>query len=89
LKDDHRRAREIGVALKKTNYVEWLMDVDTNIIIFKLSDQSPAEKFAQHLNDNDILAIPIGGNQVRMVTHLDVDDAMTDKVIEVIGKFDN
>src|SRR5205823_4853425 len=35
LKEDHRRAKAIGDALSKADTVEWLMPVETNIIIFK------------------------------------------------------
>ncbi|HUM46406.1 MAG TPA: low-specificity L-threonine aldolase [Chitinophagales bacterium] len=84
LKDDHRRAKEIGEVLSVAPYIEWLMPVETNILIFKLHDQHPAGEFIQTLKEHAILAIPIGKNQVRMVTHLDVDDVMLQKVVDVL-----
>lgn len=84
--EDHRRAKIIGEALSKTSYLEWMMPVETNILIFKLKDGCPAEQFAQELKANEILAIPIGKNQVRMVTHLDVNDLMVEKILEVISR---
>lgn len=86
LKDDHRRAKAIGEALKKTDYLDWLMPVDTNIIIFCLKKEFSAEQFAAKMKEKDILCIAIGKNQVRMVTHLDVDDSMTAKVIEELER---
>src|SRR5262249_4255085 len=39
LKDDHKRAKQIGNVLLKSKYLDWLMPVDTNIIIFRLKDE--------------------------------------------------
>jgi len=84
LKDDHRRAKKIGEVISKSGYTDWIMPVDTNIIIFRLKDELPASEFARQLKEKEILAIPIGNNQVRMVTHLDFDDTMLDKVIAAL-----
>ncbi|MEO6166979.1 MAG: low-specificity L-threonine aldolase [Chitinophagales bacterium] len=84
LKDDHRRAKEIGNVLSAAPYIEWLMPVETNILIFKLHNGHTSDKFVQILKEHEILAIPIGKNQVRMVTHLDVDDVMLQKVADVL-----
>jgi len=86
LKDDHRRAKAIGAELSKSNYLEWLMPVETNIIIFQLKKEFSAETFAARLKEQNIICIPIGKNQVRMVSHLDVNDAMTDEVISALKK---
>ena len=86
LKEDHRRAKAIGAVLSDSNYVEWLMPVETNIIIFKMKEQFSAEKFASQLKEQNILCIAIGKNQVRMVSHLDFDDAMLEQVIAALKK---
>ncbi|MBK9732724.1 MAG: low-specificity L-threonine aldolase [Chitinophagaceae bacterium] len=82
--EDHLRAKEIGNVLTTSAYVEWLMPVETNIIIFKLKEQYAADQFVQKLKAQQILAIPIGKNQVRMVTHLDVDDNMLQRVVDAL-----
>lgn len=84
LKEDHRRAKAIGETLLSCSFVEWLMPVDTNIIIFKLKDDFPAAGFIDKLKAAEILAIAIGKNQVRMVTHLDIDDLMLEKVMDAL-----
>ena len=86
LKDDHRRAKVIGDVLTPSDCVEWLMPVETNIIIFKLKDQFSAEDFAAKLKEQNILCIAIGKNQIRMVTHLDFDDVMLQQVIDALKK---
>ncbi len=85
LKDDHQRAKKIGEAISKAVYLDWLMPVDTNIVIFRLKENFSAESFAAKLKEQEILCIPIGKNQVRMVTHLDIDDSMTEKVIDAVS----
>jgi len=87
LKDDHRRAKAIGEALQKTNYIDWLMPVDTNIVIFGLKNDFSAERFSATMKEKEILCIPIGKNQVRMVTHLDIDDSMIERVVDEVKKF--
>jgi len=72
--------------LSPSDCVEWLMPVETNIIIFKLKDEFPAEQFAGRLKEQDILCIAIGKNQIRMVTHLDFDDAMLQQVKDALKK---
>src|SRR6185436_20178876 len=86
LKEDHRRAKAIGEVLSPSDCVEWLMPVETNIIIFKLKDQFSAEDFAAKLKEQNILCIAIGKNQIRMVTHLDFDDVMLQQVIDALKK---
>lgn len=86
LKEDHRRAKKIGEVLSQSDCVEWLMPVDTNIIIFKLKENFSAEEFATKLKEQNILCIPIGKNQIRMVTHLDIDDEMVNRLIDVLMK---
>lgn len=86
LKEDHRRAKAIGELLSPSDCVEWVMPVETNIVIFKLKDQFSAEQFVGKLKEQDILCIAIGKNQIRMVTHLDFDDVMLKQVMEALKK---
>lgn len=84
LKDDHRRARVLGSCLQTLAYVANVLPVETNIVIFTLRDEMPVAKFLQLLAEKNIRAVEFGKQQVRMVTHLDVDDGMIDKVVEVL-----
>ncbi|MBK6481856.1 MAG: low-specificity L-threonine aldolase [Chitinophagaceae bacterium] len=85
LKEDHRRAKLLGNVIAAAGFTDWLMPVETNIIIFKMKDSFSATDFVQKLKDEDILCIHIGKNQVRMVTHLDVDDGMIEKVAGILN----
>jgi threonine aldolase len=86
LKEDHHRAKELGKALAEVNWVKSIMPVDTNIVIFSVIDRLTPEialaKFAQQ----QIQAIKFGPQEIRLVTHLDFDDRMLDKTVEVIRK---
>ena len=79
LAKDHFRATTIGDTLAKCNFVEQLLPVDTNIIIFKLNQKYSVEGFLHHLSENNILAVQFGPTIIRMVTHLDIDDEMRRK----------
>ncbi len=85
LADDHRHASEIAAALAKKDFVGKIMPVETNIIIFEVEgDRFTAKALAEHFKAEDILCIAISPTQVRMVTHLDVTDAMVKNLIGVI-----
>lgn len=59
-----------------------MLPVETNIIIFTLSDGITAEKFVQLLGRQNILVSATGKQTVRMVTHLD----FTDPMLEIVEK---
>lgn len=84
LKEDHNRARWIAKELKKLSYIEYVLPVDTNILIFKLNDDMDQEKFMKHLEDNNVQTLSLDPQVIRMVTHLGIDDEMTERCIEVL-----
>lgn len=86
LKEDHKRAKSISEILLKTGWIESLMPVDTNILIFKLKPAYKAEILVEKLKDNSVFCFAIGGNSIRMVTHLDFSDEMLNKLSDVITK---
>lgn len=75
LRDDHRRAKQLGEVLKKCTYVKSMMPVDTNILIFELIGEVTPEKFLARLAKHQIKALPFGATEIRMVLHLDINDA--------------
>ena len=85
LKEDHKRAKTLGKSLATLPFVKSMMPVDTNIIIFELKDETP-EQFLAKLAQYNIKALAFGHTQIRLVTHLDFDDRMLDRTIEVLKK---
>jgi threonine aldolase len=83
LTEDHARAKAIAEELKKTSWVVSIMEVDTNIVIFEIDKKIGVEAVLRKLEENNIRAIKFGPNEIRLVTHLDFDDQMLDKFIEV------
>lgn len=86
LTEDHKRARLIETELKTLSFVESVMPVDTNIIIFNLTDKYTAVSFEEKLKPFNIKLAAFGKQTIRFVTHLDFNDEMLTKLIEVLRK---
>jgi threonine aldolase len=83
LADDHARARRLAEAIAD----RWPGRLDpgvvrTNIVVFPHDE---AAKVCAHLEDHGVLAVPLGPAAVRLVTHLDVDDAGIDQACRAIA----
>jgi threonine aldolase len=79
LQHDHRRAKEIEATLKSLDYVNEVLPVETNIVIFSVKDPS---SFVEYLKEKNILCSAISATQIRFVTHLQ----FTDQMLEVLIK---
>ncbi len=84
LAEDHSKAAAIGQLLESKNYVNEVLPVDTNIIIFKLNDKMPGSDFIQILENNHIKAVEFGPQMIRFVTHLDFTKGMLEKTLETL-----
>lgn len=84
LKDDHKRAKKLAEILQKLPFVESVLPVDTNIIIFTLSDKMKGEDFVKKLAEHEIKAVSFGKQTIRFVTHLDFTDDMLEKTGKVL-----
>ena len=82
LKDDHRRAREIGKILAGLPFVEEVVPVDTNILIFRIAMDEKI--FLSKLKEKGILATAFGPRTIRFVTHLDFTEEMLDDTVKII-----
>ncbi len=86
LAEDHARARYIGNLLGSLSFVEEVLPVETNIIIFRLHPSMKVKDFILKLKENDIHALFLDNRTVRFVTHLDFTEEMTVKVEEVLRR---
>jgi threonine aldolase len=84
LKDDHARAKVIAETLSKTSYVENVLPVDTNIVIFNLNDKLTPEQFVKKLSEKNIKAVGFGKQAIRFVTHLDFTDEMLEETVRAL-----
>jgi len=80
LADDHRRAQQLSAMLAAQPYVEKVLPVETNLVIFRLADELPEAAFLQNLEEQGIRASSFAPQMIRFVTHLDFDDAMLQRV---------
>jgi threonine aldolase len=84
LKEDHDRAAKLHEVLSRMDYVAELMPQETNIVIFKLNERISDIDFLKKLEAENIRISGMGKQSVRIVTHLDIDDEMIDRTIQVM-----
>jgi threonine aldolase len=88
LAEDHRRAKEIAVAIAAID--SSLIDtttVQTNIVGLDLAALPiSAAEFAQRCRDAGLWISALGPKYARLVTHLDFDDAQCAQAIEILKK---
>lgn len=82
--EDHKKAQYLGKVLEEMPYVESVLPVETNILIFTLTDRFTEKEFIAALNKNDIYAASTGPQTVRFVTHLDFTEEMLGRVEKVL-----
>ncbi len=85
LSEDHHHARLIADALAKKDFVDHVLPVETNIIIFDLKPGLTAPEFVARLKEKNILGYAITPNRVRLVLHLDITPQMVEQTISVIS----
>lgn len=74
LKEDHRRAKQLGEIISSLSIVKNILSIETNIVIFELDESISSVEFVNKLAQNNIRCIAFGKQLVRMVTHLDFTD---------------
>lgn len=84
LKDDHQRARALQDILAEISFVEEILPVYTNIVVFKLNNTMNSEEFENKLSKENIKVVHLDSRTIRMVTHLDFDDEMLERVSKVL-----
>ena len=88
LADDHRRAKELAVAIAGVH--SSLIDpsgVQTNIVGLDLSAMSfTAAELTQRCRDGGLWIAALGPKYARLVTHMDFDDSQCEQAIEILKK---
>ncbi|MGZ5244659.1 MAG: threonine aldolase family protein [Bacteroidia bacterium] len=87
LLEDHIRAKTLAKHFSALPYIQKVYDVPTNIVIVETEDAPSAQNFIGKLKENNILVSSFGQNKIRMVTHLDFDDAILDRFIDVLNSW--
>ena len=86
LSEDHLHAQQIAGAIKAKEFVNQVLPVETNIIIFELNDGMSAPELVAKLKEQNILGYAISPNRVRLVVHLDITKDMTETTIQVFNQ---
>ncbi len=87
LTEDHHKAGILYSELKAKNFVESILPVYTNIVIFQLKKEiMSGEQFEAILKKQGIRISAFGKNTIRMVTHLDFTENMLHKTVDVLKK---
>lgn len=86
LREDHKKAKEIGVVLSELPMIKIVEPIETNIVIFELNSDVDETAFVQNLTDNNIKIIGMGSGKLRIVTHLDYTNEMHARLLDMIKK---
>ena len=84
LQVDHQHAKQIGEVLKNSESVENVEPIETNIILFDLKESIKVADYLAGLEQKGVLALGIGGQRIRFVTHLDVTKEMVEKLCAIV-----
>lgn len=85
LKEDHRKARELGEVLRTLPWVAVVEEVSTNIVIFQADPAFLSQDACiSGLEKQGIRVIGMGQGKIRMVTHMDYTDGMHDHVLKTL-----
>lgn len=84
LAEDHQHAKALANALQEAKYVEAVMPVETNIVLFDVAKGLKADQVVKALEGRGILCNSTSDKTIRFVTHLDISSAMIDKAIAEI-----
>ena len=86
LSEDHRKAKELKSVLEQLPYIKKVEAVDTNIVIFNLSDTAKEADFMNKLQEQEIRFILMGQGKLRMVTHRDYTQTQHQYVLDILQK---
>jgi len=84
LREDHKKAKEIGQILESMTFIKKVEPVETNIVIFELDTSIGENTFTEKLTKKNIHIIGMGGGKLRIVTHLNYTNAMHDYFLSVL-----
>lgn len=84
--EDHKKVKALENVLKTQFFVKEILPVETNIVVFKLIDTVLQDKFINELAEKGVKVAAFGKQTIRLVAHLDIDDLMLEKTIEILKK---
>jgi threonine aldolase len=91
LADDHAHARLLALAVAESEGLEIdLANVQSNIVIFRVpprpGEEEPAARWVAEAAERGLLAGTMSADEVRFVTHRDLDRAAIDRAVETVRR---
>ena len=86
LREDHAKARALEQELRTLPYVTDVLPVETNIVIFSLDQGRSVDEFLRKLHGQGLRASSMGGQTIRFVVHLDIDERQLGVMVESLRK---
>lgn len=83
LAEDHANAKTIAAAIQGKSFTEFVLPVETNIIIFQLKPGQSAPALVNKLKEHNIWGYAIAPDRVRLVLHLDITPEMVSETVRV------
>jgi len=84
LAEDHAHALLLAQTLNELPYVDSVMPVETNIVIFKVTVDYTASSIVNSLQNEGILCGTTGPDTIRFVTHLNISPDMIEKSLTIL-----
>lgn len=86
LREDHERARLLAEAVQERPWCRELLPVESNIVLFHLDAAYDPDTFLMALESGGVLAIGMGADLIRLVTHLDLSEEGLALALDVIRR---
>ncbi len=85
---DHQHAQILAEAIRRTGRLKLCPEqVDTNIVIFEVpTDLGTAVQFGAAMKEAGVWSLPVGEQLIRLVTHLDVNEAQATQAGAVLTR---
>jgi threonine aldolase len=80
LAEDHALAKQMADVVAGSDWVDFVLPVETNILVFGLKAEKDPKSFLDQLAAQGILAVSFGGQLIRFVAHLDVDQTCIPRI---------
>lgn len=84
LHEDHQKARQVEQVLRSLSWVEHILPVETNIVIFKPAEEAMVKSLLLQLDQHQIKAVSMGRQMIRFVFHLDQSASDVDRLCTVL-----
>ena len=87
---DHQHAQQLADAANQTKAFAGSRKPETNIVLVNVDPQfGPPAKLVDALAEHGVGSFPFGAQEVRLVTHMDVDTQQIDRACEALTRIGN